>query len=292
MATVVELGPTTLTYDAGGLIERIGIVDPSAGDQTTGYDTYFTTEPKLDWRSKVKLKQWDEAPEDAKPTKRKPRPKFEEGSGTAQSGLVAFLDYSSYGDELYIHYMNVRTDSRRRGYATALVDWIYAKAAREGKVVNWGRVFYPAELMLDRYRERYPNTRGKRAMTLAYPAHTRTAHLGNDPEAVYHCPFCGSGALVGGPDGSVTCGVCERTYMVFIQPQFSGMPADQSPGAMDPAANSNDGAVEGLNEADPFDPDAPPVTDISQAPPFELVTTPAPPAGPALVAMLAERIDF
>ena len=256
-----------------------------------GYDTYFTTEPKpsIDW--KIRQKRWEKAPEDAKPTKNPPRVKYEENTGTAQPGLVAFLDYSMGGDELYIHFMSVRTDQRGKGYATAMVDWLYAKAKAEGRVVNWGKVFYPAELMLDRYREKYPETRGHRAVNQVHLPRTHVAHLGNDPEAVYHCPFCGSGALVGGPDGSVTCGVCERTYMVFIQPQFSGMPADQAPGAMDPAANSNDGAVEGLNDADPFDPDAQPVTDISQAPPFELVTA-APPAGPALVAMLAERIDF
>ena len=119
------------------------------------------------------------------------------------------------------------------------------------------------------------------------------AHLGNDPEAVYHCPFCGSGALTGGPDGSVDCGVCERTYMVFIQPQFSGMPGDQSPGADDPGAASVDGAADALPGADPFDPDHVPVEDISQAPPFELVDQVGGPANfAALVADLAERITF
>ena len=199
-----------------------------------GYDTYFTTEPKpsIDW--KIRQKRWEKAPEDAKPTKNPPRVKYEENTGTAQPGLVAFLDYSMGGDELYIHFMSVRTDQRGKGYATAMVDWLYAKAKAEGRVVNWGKVFYPAELMLDRYREHYPETRGHRAVNQVHLPRTHVAHLGNDPEAVYHCPFCGSGALVGGPDGSVTCGVCERTYMVFIQPQFSGMPADQAPGARIP----------------------------------------------------------
>jgi len=206
-------------------------------------------------------------------------------------GVVAFLDYSIWSGEVYIHYMFTRDDYRGRGHAGALIEWIYDKAAREGLTVDWGKIMSDeAQHMFDRWRTQVPTTRGKVMRGMNNTPHT--AHLGNDPEAVYHCPFCGSGALVGGPDGSVTCGVCERTYMVFIQPTFSGMPADQSPGAEDPAAASNDGAVEGLNNADPFDPNSQPVTDISQAPPFELVTAPPAPGGANLVAMLADRITF
>ena len=124
-------------------------------------------------------------------------------------------------------------------------------------------------------------------------AQAHTAHLGNDPETVYHCPFCGSGALVGGPDGSVNCGVCERTYMVFIQPEYSGTPADQAPTPEDAAAESLDGAADNLPGTEPFDPDAPPVTDISQAPPFELVDRVGKKVDvDGFLAALAARLDF
>lgn len=42
-------------------------------------------------------------------------------------------------------------------------------------------------------------------------------HTGN-------CPFCGSGAVVGGSDGTTTCDFCKTSFTVQVQPEYSTMP--------------------------------------------------------------------
>jgi len=43
-----------------------------------------------------------------------------------------------------------------------------------------------------------------------------------------HCPFCGSGQITGRSDGGIDCAFCGQSYIVRVQPAFSGMP--QAPG--------------------------------------------------------------
>lgn len=154
-AGVRELGPSPLDYDVGRP-ERIGIIDQSAGPAKPG-ETYFTSEPVEEVSSRMKRQRWDDAPEGAKPTKRKPAPVYVENSGRAQVGLVAFLDWSYRGDSIYIHFMNTRRDCRGRGYGTDMITWVYDKAIREGRRVDWGRVFYDAQRLFDSWRAKHPD---------------------------------------------------------------------------------------------------------------------------------------
>lgn len=39
-----------------------------------------------------------------------------------------------------------------------------------------------------------------------------------------NCPWCGSGQIIGQSDGTVSCGYCDRTYTVRLQPTYPAMP--------------------------------------------------------------------
>lgn len=53
----------------------------------------------------------------------------------------------------------------------------------------------------------------------------RLAHVSEDPTVISHCPFCGSGGIVGRSDGGADCDLCGRTFTVMEQPLFSNTPA-------------------------------------------------------------------
>jgi predicted CXXCH cytochrome family protein len=52
----------------------------------------------------------------------------------------------------------------------------------------------------------------------------RTAHQSGDGVTIYHCPFCGSGQVIAGSDGTVECDFCSTTFIVQVQPEKSSMP--------------------------------------------------------------------
>lgn len=66
-----------------------------------------------------------------------------------------------------------------------------------------------------------PNTAGEYWGTVSMKHH---AHDSGDGETIAHCPFCGSGSLVGGADGTVECSFCRRYFTVQVQPEFAAMP--------------------------------------------------------------------
>ena len=52
----------------------------------------------------------------------------------------------------------------------------------------------------------------------------KKAHDSGDGQQIYHCPFCGSGAVTGGADGTVECDYCKSFFTVQVQPEFKSMP--------------------------------------------------------------------
>lgn len=107
-------------------------------------------------------------------------------------------------------------------------------------------------------------------MTGATEAFRRQAHQSGDGVTIRHCPFCGSGQVIGRSDGDVECGFCNQAFLVRVQPMFSafpqsvggmpvqipGMPPPQSgmpgmPGQMPPGAGGEDGE-EDQDGAPPF----------------------------------------
>jgi hypothetical protein len=71
----------------------------------------------------------------------------------------------------------------------------------------------------------------------------RIAHDPGDPLVTSHCPFCGSGQVVGRSDGTIGCDFCGQAYIVRVQPAFPGMPQmPNGPGA--PSDVGPDGMVD------------------------------------------------
>lgn len=79
----------------------------------------------------------------------------------------------------------------------------------------------------------------------------RVAHDPGDPLITSHCPFCGSGQVVGRSDGTIGCGFCGQNYIVRVQPAFPGMP--QMPSG--PGAPSDTGPDGGLMDPGMIGPD-------------------------------------
>ena len=51
-----------------------------------------------------------------------------------------------------------------------------------------------------------------------------TAHESSDDLETMHCPWCGSGQIIGQSDGTISCAYCDRTYTVRLQPTYPAMP--------------------------------------------------------------------
>jgi hypothetical protein len=102
------------------------------------------------------------------------------------------------------------------------------------------------------------------------------AHQSGDGVTIAHCPFCGSGQVIGRSDGNTECSFCNQSFLVRVQPMYSafpqsidgmpmqipGMPPPTAPGmppggdpndpnAMPPGAGGEDGGEDG-GGAPPF----------------------------------------
>ncbi|MFD7835629.1 hypothetical protein [Streptomyces sp. NPDC059761] len=56
------------------------------------------------------------------------------------------------------------------------------------------------------------------------------AHQSGDGVTISHCPFCGSGQVIGRSDGNAECSFCNQAFLVRVQPMYSAFP--QSVGGM------------------------------------------------------------
>jgi ribosomal protein L37AE/L43A len=52
----------------------------------------------------------------------------------------------------------------------------------------------------------------------------KRAHDSGNQVDIYHCPFCGSGQVVGRSDRTVECTFCNAVFTVQVQPMYSGVP--------------------------------------------------------------------
>jgi hypothetical protein len=64
-------------------------------------------------------------------------------------------------------------------------------------------------------------------------------------DTVKHCPFCGSGDVWGGSDGTITCEFDGATFQVSVEPQFPS-----APGNIDGVPLNIDGAPDQDGQAD------------------------------------------
>jgi hypothetical protein len=67
-------------------------------------------------------------------------------------------------------------------------------------------------------------------------------------DTVKHCPFCGSGDVWGGSDGTITCEFDGATFQVSVEPQFPS-----APGNIDGVPLNVDGAPDQEGQADAED---------------------------------------
>lgn len=56
------------------------------------------------------------------------------------------------------------------------------------------------------------------------PERITLAHGGGDGKQLNHCPFCGSGGIVGRSDGTTECTLCHGVFTVQVQPAQSFAP--------------------------------------------------------------------
>lgn len=103
----------------------------------------------------------------------------------------------------------------------------------------------------------------------------RIAHDPGDPLITSHCPFCGSGQVVGRSDGTISCDFCGQVYIVRVQPAFPGMP--QMPNG--PGAPSDIGPDGGVLPPDAIGPDGLPVGGEEDLPPGAEEDAEGPPFG-------------
>jgi hypothetical protein len=54
----------------------------------------------------------------------------------------------------------------------------------------------------------------------------KTAHGFAQTDTVKHCPFCGSGDVWGGSDGTITCEFDGATFQVSVEPQYPSAPGN------------------------------------------------------------------
>lgn len=77
----------------------------------------------------------------------------------------------------------------------------------------------------------------------------------DDPSKVVHnCPFCGSGGVTGGSDGSIMCGFCDHTFKVFVQPKFLGAPSNIGGQPVEQGQRPDQPASLEVGEDDPMGP--------------------------------------
>lgn len=98
------------------------------------------------------------------------------------------------------------------------------------------------------------------------------AHVSGNSVNILHCPFCGSGAVIGRSDGTVECGYCTSVFTVQVQPAYNGFPqsvdgqqypwpGQPAPGdTLDPSVPSGTNLAPGVAPpgGDPMDPNAAP----------------------------------
>jgi hypothetical protein len=58
------------------------------------------------------------------------------------------------------------------------------------------------------------------------PSMVKESHGFAQTDTVKHCPFCGSGDVWGGSDGTITCEFDGATFQVSVEPQFPSAPGN------------------------------------------------------------------
>ena len=86
------------------------------------------------------------------------------------------------------------------------------KIARAGRIIEQQPLIYNA------------SGRVVAQATSGLPTLRVVAHDSGDGETIYHCPFCGAGAILGKSNGTAECQFCHTAFTVQVQPARSSVP--------------------------------------------------------------------
>lgn len=120
------------------------------------------------------------------------------------------------------------------------------------------------------------------------------AHGGGEDETLSHCPRCGSGQIVGGADGTISCGFCDFYFTVQSQPRYPAMPQTIDGQAIDPltgqpAPEPTEPLLDLAQEAQEPPQDEQQEPEVPQAPPVP-PRPPAPPQPPRRALYVVEGV--
>lgn len=77
----------------------------------------------------------------------------------------------------------------------------------------------------------------------------REAHGFAQTDTVKHCPFCGSGDVWGGSDGTITCEFDGATFQVSVEPQYPSAPGNIAGQPLDIDGEPDDAGQAGAGDA-------------------------------------------
>lgn len=70
----------------------------------------------------------------------------------------------------------------------------------------------------------YQCDREEKTAVKKLPTLRMLAHDATENQDIRHCPFCGSGKIIGRADGSIECEFCHQYFTVQVQPQYPNFP--------------------------------------------------------------------
>lgn len=104
------------------------------------------------------------------------------------------------------------------------------------------------------------------------------AHDSGDNAIINHCAFCGSGAVVGSQDGTVSCEFCHTNFTVQVQPAHPFMPQTVDGQPVPPAGMPGEEPTE---MSAPLDPAVNEVEEGVSSAPLDDASAPEPPEKPS-----------
>ena len=130
---LVDQGDTPLQYQRGYSIRRLAAVHPDV--PPAGRSVRPSGTPRS-----VESEYWHPEVEVGRSTAGKPLKKTRviQNPQAAAPGTASFLDYEDRGSDVYVHYMNTRTDMTKRGLGNRLIDRL--AEMHPDRTINFGQI--------------------------------------------------------------------------------------------------------------------------------------------------------
>jgi GNAT superfamily N-acetyltransferase len=120
-----------LRYSKSGNVKRLAYCDSNVSEPPASRDAYF--------------KEYQEMQSYGKNGRRlKKARKGELIPGVSNVCIIGFLDFHEYGNGWYIDYMKTRGDASGQGVASKLMDEFFARYAKPGGIIHFGKMMAPS----------------------------------------------------------------------------------------------------------------------------------------------------